>query len=257
MTVRLDVADGVATLTIDRPEARNALDAPTREALAEALDEAEADDGVRVVVITGSEAASTFVAGADLTELRERSTADQRAASELPRVYERVAECRWPTVARVNGHALGGGCELALACDVRIASTTAKIGQPEITLGLMPGGGGTQRLPRLVGPGRAAELVLTGDPVSGERAAAIGLVLDAVPPEELDDRVAALTGRIAAHAPNAVEATVDALRESARLPLDEGLASERERFLEVFDGPNRREGIDAFLEDRDPEWSAE
>jgi enoyl-CoA hydratase len=257
VTVRLDVADGVATLTVDRPEARNALDAPTREALAEALDEAEADDGVRVVVITGSEAASTFVAGADLTELRERSTADQRAASELPRVYERVAECRWPTVARVNGHALGGGCELALACDVRIASTTAKIGQPEITLGLMPGGGGTQRLPRLVGPGRAAELVLTGDPVSGERAAAIGLVLDAVPPEELDDRVAALTGRIAAHAPDAVEATVDALRESARLPLDEGLASERERFLEVFDGPNRREGIDAFLEDRDPEWSAE
>jgi Enoyl-CoA hydratase/carnithine racemase len=254
VTVRLDVADGVATVTIDRPEARNALDAPTRESLAEALDEAEADDGVRVVVITGSEASSTFVAGADLTELRERSTAEQRAASELPRVYERVADCRWPTVARVNGHALGGGCELALACDVRIASTTAQIGQPEITLGLMPGGGGTQRLPRLVGPDRAAELALTGDPVSGERAAEIGLVLDAVPPDDLDDRVAALTSRIAAHAPDAVEATVDALRESARLPLDEGLASEREQFLEVFDGPNRREGIDAFLEDREPEW---
>ena len=210
-----------------------------------------------MVVITGSEAASTFVAGADLTELRGRSTADQRAASELPRVYERVADCRWPTVARVSGHALGGGCELALACDVRIASTAAQIGQPEITLGLLPGGGGTQRLLRLVGPVRAAELVLTGDPVSGGRAAAIGLVLDAVPPEELDDRVTALTGRIAAHAPDAVEATVDALRESARLPLDEGLASERERFLGVFDGPNRREGIDAFLEDRDPERGAE
>ena len=210
-----------------------------------------------MVVITGSEAASTFVAGADLTELRERSTAEQRAASERPQVYERVADCRWPTVARVNGHALGGGCELALACDVRIASTTAQIGQPEITLGLLPGGGGTQRLLRLVGPVRAAELVLTGDPVSGGRAAAIGLVLDAVPPEELDDRVTALTGRIAAHAPDAVEATVDALRESARLPLDEGLASERERFLGVFDGPNRREGIDAFLEDRDPERGAE
>jgi len=257
VTVRLDVEDGVATLTVDRPEARNALDAATREALLDALDEAEADDDVRVVVVTGSEAASTFVAGADLTELRERSAAEQRTASELPRAYERVADCRWPTVARVNGHALGGGCELALACDVRIASTTARIGQPEITLGLMPGGGATQRLPRLVGPGRAAELVLTGEPVSGERAAAIGLVLDAVPPADLDDRVAALTDRIAAHAPGAVEGTVDALRESARLPLDEGLEYERERFLEVFAHPDRREGIDAFLEDRDPEWGRE
>jgi enoyl-CoA hydratase len=257
VTVRLAVDGGVATLTVDRPEARNALDAETRAALLDALDEAEADDDVRVVVVTGSDEASTFVAGADLTELRERSATEQRAASELPRVYERVADCRWPTVARVNGHALGGGCELALACDVRIASTTAQIGQPEITLGLMPGGGATQRLPRLVGPGRAAELTLTGDPVSGERAAEIGLVLDAVPSDELDERVAALTDRIAAHAPGTVEATVDALRESARLPLDEGLAYEREQFLEVFADPDRREGIDAFLEDRDPEWGEE
>jgi enoyl-CoA hydratase len=255
VTVRLDVADGVATLTVDRPEARNALDAATREAALDALDRVEADDSVRVVVVTGSDEAATFVAGADLDELHDRSVEEQRAASALPRVYERVADCRWPTVARVNGHALGGGCELALACDLRVATTEARIGQPEITLGMLPGGGGTQRLPRLVGPGRAAELVLTGDPVTGERAAEIGLVLDAVPADELDSRVAALTDRIAAHAPGAVEAAVDALRASARLPLDEGLAYERERFLEAFASPDRREGVAAFREGRDPDWS--
>jgi enoyl-CoA hydratase len=255
VTVRVDVVDGVATLTVDRPEARNALDRETRDDLITALDTLEADgSNARVVVITGSEESGAFVSGADLNELRERSVDEQRAEMAFPRVYERVATCRWPTVARVNGYALGGGCELALACDIRIASTEARLGQPEITLGMIPGGGGTQRLPRLVGPGRAAELALTGETVGGERAAAIGLVLDAVPPADLDDRVAALTDRIADHAPAAVEATVDALRAGERLPLDEGLDYERERFLEVFGRESRREGIDAFREDRDPSW---
>jgi enoyl-CoA hydratase len=255
VTVRVAVEDRVATLTVDRPEARNALDRETRDDLIAALDDLEADDSpARVVVVTGSEESGAFVSGADLGELRERSVDEQRAEMAFPRVYERVATCRWPTVARVNGYALGGGCELALACDVRIASTEARLGQPEITLGMIPGGGGTQRLPRLVGPGRAAELALTGETVDGARAAAIGLVLDAVPPDELDDRVAALTDRIAAHAPAAVEATVDALRASERLPLDEGLDYERERFLEVFGSESRREGIDAFREDREPSW---
>ncbi len=255
MTVRVDVVDGVATLTVDRPEARNALDRETRDDLITALDTLEADgSNARVVVITGSEESGAFVSGADLNELRERSVDEQRAEMAFPRVYERVATCRWPTVARVNGYALGGGCELALACDIRIASTEARLGQPEITLGMIPGGGGTQRLPRLVGPGRAAELALTGETVGGERAATIGLVLDAVPPTDLDDRVAALTDRIADHAPAAVEATVDALRASERLPMDEGLDYERERFLEVFGRESRQEGIDAFREDRDPSW---
>lgn len=255
MTVRVDVVDGVATLTVDRPEARNALDRETRDDLITALDNLEADgSNARVVVITGSEESGAFVSGADLNELRVRSVDEQRAEMVFPRVYERVATCRWPTVARVNGYALGGGCELALACDIRIASTEARLGQPEITLGMIPGGGGTQRLPRLVGPGRAAELALTGETVGGERAATIGLVLDAVPPTELDDRVAALTDRIADHAPAAVEATVDALRASERLPMDKGLDYERERFLEVFGRDSRQEGIDAFREDRDPSW---
>lgn len=255
MTVGVDVEGGVARLTVDRPAARNALDRPTRDDLLAALDglEAEGSDA-RVVVITGSDDSGAFVSGADLDELRERSVEEQRAEMAFPRVYERVATCRWPTVARVNGHALGGGCELALACDLRIASTEARLGQPEITLGMMPGGGGTQRLPQLVGPGRAAELALTGETVDAERAAEIGLVLDAVPPAELDERVADLTDRIAAHAPGAIEGTVDALRASQRLPLDEGLAYERERFLEVFASEDRREGIDAFREDREPSW---
>ena len=250
-----DGRDGVAQVTVDRPEAQNALDRATRDDLIAALDDLEAEDSdARVVVITGSDRSDAFVSGADLDELRERSVEEQRAEMAFPRVYERVADCRWPTVARVNGHALGGGCELAQACDVRIASTEARLGQPEITLGMIPGGGGTQRLPRLVGPGRAAELALTGEAVGAERAAEIGLVLDAVRPEKLDDRVADLTERIVAHAPGAIEATVDALRESEQLPLDEGLAYERERFLEAFGSESRREGLDAFREDREPSW---
>jgi enoyl-CoA hydratase len=257
VTVRVSVEGSVARLTVDRPAARNALDRPTRDDLIAALDDLESDDaGARVVVITGSDDSGAFVSGADLGELRKRSAEEQRAEMAFPRVYERVANCRWPTVARVNGYALGGGCELALACDVRIASTEARLGQPEITLGMIPGGGGTQRLPRLVGPGRAAELALTGEIVDAERAAEIGLVLDAVPPDDLDDRVADITDPIAGHAPGAIAATVDALRASQRLPLDEGLSYERERFLEVFAHDNRREGIDAFREDREPSWES-
>jgi enoyl-CoA hydratase len=210
-----------------------------------------------VVVLTGSDESSAFVAGADVGELRERGVVEQREVSRRPRVYEAVADCPVPVVARVNGHALGGGCELAQACDVRYAREDAKLGQPEVGLGIMPGGGGTQRLPRLVGLGRAMELVLTGELLDGTEAAEVGLVDEALPAADLDDAVYDLATSVAAQPPVAVRHATEALRASQRLDLDAGLDHERELFVELFATRDKDEGIDAFLEDREPEWSGE
>jgi enoyl-CoA hydratase len=252
-----DRAEFVATVEIDRPDARNALNATVREELKTVFETIAEDDSVRVVVLTGSDDASAFVAGADVTELRERSAVEQREASEFPRVYETVAECPVPVIARVNGHALGGGCELAQACDVRIAREDAKLGQPETNLGIMPGGGGTQRLPRLVGEGQALKLILSGELIDATEAERIGLVEEAHPPEELDDRVDDLAGSMAAKSPLAIQRATEAVRAAADRPLDSGLEYERELFVGLFDSHDKNEGIDAFLEDREPEWRGE
>jgi enoyl-CoA hydratase len=263
--VRVEVggrAESVVTVTIDRPDARNALNGQVRSELkavfgAVADGQASDDGAARVVVLTGTAEAEAFVAGADVTELRERGAVEQRAASERPRVYEAVAECPLPVIGRINGHALGGGCELAQACDVRIASTEAKLGQPETNLGIVPGGGGTQRLPRLVGLGQAMKLVLTGELIDADEAARIGLVEETLPPEGLDERVDELAGAMAEKSPLALRRAKEALRASQRLDLDAGLDYERELFVGLFDSHDKDEGVDAFLEDRDPEWRGE
>lgn len=247
-------ADHVATVTIDRPDARNALNAQVRTELKAVFAAIEDDDAVRVVVLTGSDEAKAFVAGADVTELRERNTIEQREVSERPRVYETVADCAKPVIARVNGHALGGGCELAQACDVRIAREDAKLGQPEINLGIMPGGGGTQRLPRLVGTGQAMKLILSGELIDAAEAAELGLVEEAVSPDELDDRVDDLAGKMASHSPLALQRAKEAVQSAAELPLSRGIDYESELFVGLFDSHDKNEGIDAFLEDREPEW---
>ncbi len=252
-----DRAAGVATVVIDRPDARNALNKQARADLKAVFEAVAADDAARVVVLTGSDAAKAFVAGADVTDLRDRSVADQRAASTFPRVYETIAECPVPVIARVNGHALGGGCELAQACDVRIARADAKLGQPEVSLGLIPGGGATQRLPRLIGPGQALRLILSGEPIDATEAARIGLVEFAVEPAELDARVNELAAAMAAHSPLALRRAKEAVRAAADRPLAAGLEYERELFTGLFDSHDMAEGIDAFLEDRDPEWRGE
>ncbi|MFC4358958.1 enoyl-CoA hydratase/isomerase family protein [Halobium salinum] len=249
--------DGVATVTIDRPDARNALNGQVRSELKAVFDAVADDDAVRVVVLTGSDDAKAFVAGADVTELRERGVVEQREASERPRVYETVADCPKPVIGRINGHALGGGCELAQACDVRVASTRAKLGQPETNLGLIPGGGGTQRLPRLVGLGQAMKLVLSGELVDAEEAAELGLVEEALDPEELDDRVDDLAAKMASKSPLVLQRAKEALRASQRLDLDAGLDYESELFVGLFASHDKDEGIDAFLEDREPEWRGE
>ena len=190
----------------------------------------------------------------DVEDLRDRDYLEQRRASERPRVYEAVADLRQPVLARINGHALGGGCELAQACDVRIAHENATLGQPEINLGLIPGGGATQRLPRLVGEGQAMRLILTGEIIDAREAAEIGLVDEVYSETEFDDRVADLVGRMAEKHPVALEYAKQAVRASARMGLEEGIEYEAELFAGLFATGNPQEGIDAFLEDRDPAW---
>ena len=249
-----DRVEGVATVTLSRPEARNALNAALRQDLIEVFEAVADDDAVRVVVLTGDDESGAFVAGADVTELRDRDALEQRQASERPRVFEHVADCPKPVIARVNGHALGGGLELALACDVRIAAEGGKIGQPEINLGIIPGGGGTQRLPRLVGTGQAMKLILSGELLDAGAAADIGIVEEAYPREELDDRVYDLAESMATKSPVALEFAKTAIRASEQMDLEAGIDHEAELFAQLFATADKNEGIDAFLEDREPEW---
>ncbi|MFC6719308.1 enoyl-CoA hydratase/isomerase family protein [Natrialbaceae archaeon GCM10025810] len=249
--------EGVATITIDRPDARNALNAEVRTELKDALAAAEADEDVRVLVLTGSDESSSFVAGADVKELRERDLVEQREASARPRVYETVDGLSIPVIARINGHALGGGCELAQACDVRIARSGAKLGQPEINLGIIPGGGGTQRLARLVGEGQAMRLILSGELIDAEEAKEIGLVDEVCEDEDLDERVYDLAGKMAEKSPLALELAKEAITASSRMGLDDGIDHESELFVQLFATRDKNEGIDAFLEGRDPEFTGE
>jgi len=248
-----DRGDHVAEVVLDRPDARNALNTELREDLATVLS-AIADSEVRVVVLTGAADSDAFVAGADVKELRERSAFEQRAASRRPRVYERVATLPQPVIARVNGWALGGGCELALAADVRIAHEDATLGQPEIGLGLIPGGGATQRLPRLVGEGEAMRLVLSGELVDAAEAAEIGLVEEVHGDGSFDDRVTELATAMAAHSPVALEVGKEAVRAAGRMDLADGIDYEAELFALLFAHDDVAEGIDAYLDDRDPAW---
>lgn len=252
-TVLLERDDGVAVLTANRPEKRNALNATLRRELIEALDALRADDAVRVVVITGA-GEKAFIAGADVAEFAERTPVEQRSVMEQRRVFDVVAEYPKPTIAMINGVALGGGCELAMACDVRIAAESAALGQPEIRLGLIPGGGGTQRLPRLVGPGRALRLILTGELVPAAEALRIGLVDEVVADGALRARVLEVAGAMASYSPVALRLAKAAVRAALELPLTAGLAHERELFITAFGSEDRSEGVAAFLARRAPQW---
>lgn len=253
-----DIAERVATLTISRPDARNALNATVRSEFTDAIEGLEETDrDVRVLVITGDDEGGAFVAGADIDEFRGRDQFEQREASTRPRIYERVADSSLPVIAAINGHALGGGCELSLACDIRIAKEGAKLGQPEINLGLIPGGGGTQRLPNVVGMGQAMKLTLSGELVDAREAEEIGLVEETHPEGEFEERLSALAGTIAAKSPKALDHAKRALAASAEMSLDAGLDHESELFTSLFATEDMREGIEAFYEDRDPEFTGE
>ncbi len=243
--------EAVAILTLNRPDKRNALNAALRAELIGALDDLGGDDAVRVIVLTGA-GDRAFVAGADVTEFAGRDVAAQATAMQGRRVYDVVAACERPLVAAINGACLGGGLELALACDIRIASSSARFGQPEVNLGLIPGGGATQRLPRVVGLGAALRLILTGEPVDAAEALRMGLVEEVTEPEDCLERAVAVAERIARNSPVAVAAARRATRAALGLPLAAGLDLERAAFLAAFAAEDRAEGIAAFLEKRQP-----
>ncbi|CAN5726248.1 enoyl-CoA hydratase-related protein [soil metagenome] len=249
-TLLVAVEERVATITINRPDKRNALNAAVRRDVVAALDALRGDEDVRVIVFTGA-GDKAFIAGADIAEFAERTPLEQRDAMSVRRVFDEIAAYPKPTIAMINGFALGGGCELALACDMRIAARSARLGQPEIRLGLIPGGGGTQRLPRLVGAGRALRLILSGELIDAAAAERMGLVDEVVEDDVLREHVMTLARTIAGYSPVALRLAKEAVATSLETPLAAGLAAERELFITAFGSDDRREGVAAFLEKRD------
>ncbi|HUP42972.1 MAG TPA: enoyl-CoA hydratase-related protein, partial [Thermoanaerobaculia bacterium] len=230
-----------------------ALNQEVRDRMLAHLDAIAADDAIGVVVVTGA-GEKAFIAGADIGEFEGRSPFDQREAMASPRIFDAMASYPKPVIAMINGFCLGGGCELAMSCDLRIAAEGARFGQPEIKLGLIPGGGGTQRLPRLAGMGHAMRLILSGDMIPAAEAKEIGLVEMVVPAAELREKTLELAGRIAAMSPLTLRVAKQALRASERLGIEEGLAYERDLFCLCFSTEDMQEGVAAVLEKRQPEW---
>lgn len=249
VVVRREGAVGV--LTLNRPDKRNALDITMRAAIADAMRTLEADAEVLAIVVTGSD--TVFAAGADLNLLVDKGAQDV-AALDLGQYWAPVAGARKPVIAAVSGFALGAGCELALMCDFIVADPTARLGQPELAVGIMPGAGGTQRLVRTVGKQVASLMLMTAEPLTGERAWQLGLVAELAPEGQALARALELARKASRMPPKALEATKRALRQGADLPLDAALALENREFLLLFDTQDKTEGMRAFLDKRKPAY---
>ena len=251
-TLLLEIADRIATVTLNRPKVHNALNALMFRELDEAFAALAADPAVRVILVRGA-GGKAFAAGADISELAETGAASGELLAERgQRVFRRIETLGKPVIACVDGFALGGGCELALACTLRLASESARFGQPEIKLGLIPGYGGSQRLPRLVGPGAALKLILTGTIIDAREALRIGLVDEIA--DDLIARAAELATALAATPPLAIAAAIEAVGRGVDLPLDEALALEASIFGRLCGTEDKREGTRAFLEKRAAVW---
>jgi enoyl-CoA hydratase len=243
----------VGVVVLNRPEKRNALDIAMRRAIAEAVAALDCDEAIRAIVITGG---SVFAAGADLNLLVDKGT-QQVAAIDLGQYWAPVAQCGKPTIAAVAGFALGAGCELAMMCDFIVADPSARFGQPELAVGIMPGAGGTQRLLRAVGRPVAAMLLLTGEQLTGERAFQLGLVAELAEEGQALERAMALARKAVRMPPKAVAATRRMLRQGPDLSLDAALELENREFLLLFDTTDKTEGMRAFLDKRRPEFTGE
>ena len=251
--IRIDISESIATLTFDRPAVKNALDLQTVQECHAALVDLAANADVGVLILTGA-GETAFVSGADINDVRARTRDDGLAAinSSLFAAVERFPR---PTIAAVNGFALGGGCELALACDIRVAADSAKFGQPELGLGIIPGAGATQRLPRVVGMGWAKHLILTGDIIDARQALEIGLVTAVMPGAQLQVRARELARRILRQGPLAARLAKLALNASARVDLDSGLLIETLAQAICYASEDKQEGASAFLEKRKPKFT--
>ncbi len=250
----VDIDGGIATVTINRPKVLNALSVETTRELGAAMDAVAADPAVGAVIITGA-GDRAFVAGADIGVLATYGPVEARDAACLGQsTFDKVEECPKPVIAAINGFALGGGCELALACHIRLAADSAKIGVPEINLGVIPGHGGTQRLVRLLGKGRALELICTGDHISAEEAARIGLVNAVYPADELMQQARELAEKFASKPPVALRYALEAVNQGVNATLKEGQAIEAHLFGLCFSTEDQSEGMSAFLEKRKAEW---
>ena len=251
-TILVDTKNHVGVITLNRPKALNALCAKLIEELNEALDDFEADDGIKAIVLTGSERA--FAAGADISEMQDKDFISV-TKNDFIEPWERISRTRKPVIAAVAGYALGGGCELAMMCDIIIAADNAKFGQPEITLGTIPGSGGTQRLTRAVGKSKAMEMILSGRLMDAEEAERCGLVSRVVPAAELLDEALALAAKIAEMAAPVAALAKEAVNRSYEVTLSEGVRFERRLFQSTFAIDDRREGMAAFVEKRKAEFT--
>ena len=247
--ITVSTEDGIAVVTLNRPDVLNALNQATMDELVSALEEFEREGSVRCIVLTG--AGRAFAAGADIKEMAGASAPEMLAGYRFQQ-WERIRKVTTPLIAAVNGFALGGGCELAMLCDMIVAAETAQFGQPEINLGIMPGAGGTQRLTRAIGKSRAMEMVLTGRPISARQAEACGLVSRVVPAETVLDEAKRLAQEVAAKGAVAVRLAKEAVLKAFDTHLEGGLDYERKCFYLLFATEDRSEGIAAFLEKRRP-----
>lgn len=247
------IEDSIAIVTINRPEVRNALDKETWGLLRDTFISLEKDPDVKVIILTGA-GEKAFIAGADLNSLKVR-TVLETMDSENNAIIRLIEEVNKPIIAAVNGYCFGAGNEIAQACDIRIASENAKFGQTELNVGILPGGGGTQRLRNLVGQGKAMEMILTGDPISVEEAYRIGLINRVVPLDNLIDECVTMAKKIAAKSPIVLKLAKRAIQKGANLPIDTGLLIEVLSQSVMFSTDDHLEGINAFLEKRTPEYS--
>ena len=252
-TVQFEVRENVATVTINRPKALNALSIQVLDELTAVFREIQQDETIRAVIVTG--AGKAFVAGADIGEMSAMNTLDGRAFGiKGHNLMNAIETLRMPIIAAINGYALGGGCELAMACDIRLASEKAKFGQPEVGLGLIPGFGGGLRLPRLVGDGMAKYLIFSADTIDAAEALRIGLVQKVVAPEQLMPEAEALAAKIAAKAPIAVTLAKHVINNGANMSMKYASEFEINTFSSIFASQDLHEGTTAFLEKRPPEW---
>ncbi len=252
--IQVERDGGVATITINRPKVLNALSTPTLDELRRAILALTHDDSVRAVIITGA-GEKSFIAGADINELSQQTpTGGREHAIAGQHVFDLIENMGKPVIAAINGYALGGGCELAMACTIRIAADTAKLGQPEINLGIIPGYGGTQRLSRLIGRGRALELLLTGDQITAAEAHRLGLVNRVVTGANLMGEARKLAQALAAKAPIAVRYIIDAVNRGLQMPLPDAQVFEATLFGLVSTTEDMREGTKAFLDKRKAEF---